>query len=581
MRQGGAYRRGAVAGLSLGEVFILLSFVLVLAVLQIDETQHEDRLGHVGTPDASGRTPPDPNEIQTLSAEAESLRRELGLADAENAKLSEVLAEKEVELKQAHEQFKQTAKENENGTNQLSAEALNQQLSAAKAEAASQLQELNAKLQLAEEKISELEDDVRNETERRAEAEAKAEAETASRVAAIDELAKANEHFELAAEENANLINQLSVEALNQQLSAAKAASQLQELSAKLQLEEDVRNEIERHAEAEAEAASQLQELNATLRLAEKKISELEEDVRSETERRAEAEAKAEAETASRVATSDELAKANRRFELAAEENADLASQLSAEALNRQQAEENIAELLRNLQELIAELQRSRARLAQAEETISNLEGKVQRENALRLKAESDAELERVRAAREEAARADATKQLEIQKEEARKEAEERAKASVSKEEKGENPPCWYVRVPKVGEGTREKQIYALNILVTDEFIMFGNRGLPSGKPDRDEQGDFTSEAKALGLPNFPYGEQINDAEASRHLKRLFNAGQDKDVRSYPCWFFAQVWDQTSTDSKARWRSIREDVIEPYVLIYRVKDDPWPGPSHQ
>lgn len=484
MRQGGGYRRGAVAGLSLGEVFILLSFVLVLAVLLIDdETQREAQQRHLAPLDANAAPPPDPNKIQTLS-EAESLRSELELArehirtlrqasvttverlahaEAEMSKLSEELAAKEAELERLGERLREAETETASLADELSAEKSSRQLAEEKtAEITAQLQELNIAFLQAEENISALESRVHDEIERRSEAGA-------------DAALRLNESDGLASSLESPLAN------------------------------------------AQADRDRLAEEL---------------------------------------VATESELEQVTR-------EKFDLAEQLSAEETIRQRAEEDIAELLRNLQELIAELQRNQERLAQTEETISNLEDDLRRETELRRQAEANAETERARADIEAAARA---------------EAEESARGSVSKEEKGENPPCWYVRVED-GQSTREKAIYALDIRVTDNFMMFGDLGLPSGKPDRGEQGDFTSEATALGLPNLPYGEQLGDAEASRHLEKLFNAGEDMRVRSYPCTFFARVWDHTSTDSKARWQSIWEGVIGQYVQPYRVKEDPWPHAS--
>lgn len=159
--------------------------------------------------------------------------------------------------------------------------------------------------------------------------------------------------------------------------------------------------------------------------------------------------------------------------------------------------------------------------------------------------------------------------------------AEEQIEERVSKSEKGSNPPCWYERVPaEGGSGTREKAIYALDLRVTDSEIMFGNRGLPSGEAEGSDNRirSFAAEAEMLGLPSMPYGVWLTHAEASSELKKLADAGNASDVRIYPCKFFAKVWDQTGTgpESKENWRRIKENVIERFVLIYVVKDDPWP-----
>ena len=83
MSQGRAYRRGTVAGLSLGEIFILLSFVLMVAVLLIsEEARREGPLGHVGVVHAASDTAPDPETEETLSDEAEQTRNELERAQS-------------------------------------------------------------------------------------------------------------------------------------------------------------------------------------------------------------------------------------------------------------------------------------------------------------------------------------------------------------------------------------------------------------------------------------------------------------------------------------------------------------------
>ena len=159
--------------------------------------------------------------------------------------------------------------------------------------------------------------------------------------------------------------------------------------------------------------------------------------------------------------------------------------------------------------------------------------------------------------------------------------AEEQIEERIKKSEKGSNPPCWYELVSaEGGSGTRERAIYALDLRVTDLEIMFGNRGLPPGAAKgSDSRGrSFAAEAEMLGLPDMPYGVWLTHAQASSELKKLADAGAASEVRTYPCKFFAKIWDQTGTgpESKDNWRRIREDVIERFVLIYVVKDDPWP-----
>ena len=85
MATGGAYRRGTIVGLTVAEIFMLVSFILIVAVLMISQEIREE---HQGTRPVPGVN--DANtllrlttRVETLSAKSENLERELTEARAE------------------------------------------------------------------------------------------------------------------------------------------------------------------------------------------------------------------------------------------------------------------------------------------------------------------------------------------------------------------------------------------------------------------------------------------------------------------------------------------------------------------
>ena len=268
--------------------------------------------------------------------------------------------------------------------------------------------------------------------------------------------------------------------------------------------------------------------------------------------------------------TQDALTRTTEHLKQAMEANRVLAERLERETVKRRQAEADADETLQQLTEKVAEVQNEvDAQRQKAEEhlnwgkdvTATAAKQIVELRDQLKAaNAETDREIRKANAAQAETEEA-----LAQQKEEMRKEREKRlaaearatkaemalAERDLSEVEKGVNPPCWYVRVPETdGEGSREKALYVLDIRVTDTIIEFGNRGLPEGKPDQGEHGDYMAEAKSLGLPGLPYGAPLSDKQASRLLEKLYRAGRDGEVRSYPCTFYARVWDHTNRQSK-------------------------------
>ena len=155
------------------------------------------------------------------------------------------------------------------------------------------------------------------------------------------------------------------------------------------------------------------------------------------------------------------------------------------------------------------------------------------------------------------------------------KEETDRRESAGQHADKGVDPPCWYVRVATANGGDREKALYAIDIAIHDHHIVLGRRNPPSGGPDRGESGSYRAEYDALGIGKLPYGKRLGNEEIRRALAPIRDAGNSGRVRSYPCKFYAQVWDRTGAASKSRWQQAHANVIQQYFNTYVVQDTPW------
>lgn len=142
-------------------------------------------------------------------------------------------------------------------------------------------------------------------------------------------------------------------------------------------------------------------------------------------------------------------------------------------------------------------------------------------------------------------------------------------------QEKGVDPPCWYTRVAKRGGKTREKPLYAVNVAIHDGHVVIGKRSV-SGLRNGTETGSYAREYTRLGLERLPYGRRLNDAEVRRAVAPVHEAGENGKVRSYPCKFYAQVWDRTNPGAKKGWKR-GLTLVQQFVNTYIVQEDPWPG----
>lgn len=158
------------------------------------------------------------------------------------------------------------------------------------------------------------------------------------------------------------------------------------------------------------------------------------------------------------------------------------------------------------------------------------------------------------------------------------RQAREEVERQLNLRRKGENPPCWYETVHKRKGGTREKPHYAFNIAVFDQHMIALPVSPPPGGAVDDGDGSYADEAAKLNFNALPYGVPLDNASMQRIFAHVSKAGTSGNVRSYPCVFFVRVWDKTSANAKARWKTAKEDILEGLFGTYTVRDDPFPQP---
>ena len=142
---------------------------------------------------------------------------------------------------------------------------------------------------------------------------------------------------------------------------------------------------------------------------------------------------------------------------------------------------------------------------------------------------------------------------------------------------KGENPPCWYKIVSDDREGTREKRLYLLNIAIEDHGLIVLRHQIPSGGAIDDGGRSYQEEAEELGLDRIRYGQLLKDKEFLQQVQHIYDSGQQKKVRTYPCVFSVRVWDLTSRTAKSRWQQAHDRTLEAFFSTYTMRDVPWPG----
>ena len=212
--------------------------------------------------------------------------------------------------------------------------------------------------------------------------------------------------------------------------------------------------------------------------------------------------------------------------------------------------------------EEIVTLRREKIEAQRRVETLHNAleEAELRRE-------ETEKEIQQ---AREEA------RQVVVARDEALEQVEMVAQELRVLREKGQNPPCWYEKVPNNAGGEREKAYYTFEVAVFDDNMVVRQLAPPPGGAVDDNGTDYASEAERLQLERVPYGTPLDDEAVVRHLQPIHDAGKGARVRSYSCTFFIRVWDETSPEAKARWKHAHDRILEGLFGTFTVSEDiPW------
>ncbi len=149
-----------------------------------------------------------------------------------------------------------------------------------------------------------------------------------------------------------------------------------------------------------------------------------------------------------------------------------------------------------------------------------------------------------------------------------------RAELYVSK---GVDPPCWYEVTDRPGK--REKEYFLLDIAVHDEHLLIRLHQAPPGRAI-DEQGQsavtsYAEEYAKLPLEPLATTGKVSLVEFQEIAKPIKRMGKNKQIRDYPCVFYAKIWDFTSATAKRRWQGARGK-IENFFYPLLIRNDSWP-----
>ena len=142
---------------------------------------------------------------------------------------------------------------------------------------------------------------------------------------------------------------------------------------------------------------------------------------------------------------------------------------------------------------------------------------------------------------------------------------------------KGNNPPCWYQKVPAGKGKTREKPYYVFNAAIYEDSIEMAPRTAPPGGAFDDGGGPYADEWKRLRIEELPYGKRLSDNEFIEAVRALVAQGRNRQVRTYECVFSVMVWDKTPDHAKKRWKDAHDRIIESSFSAYTVRDLEWKG----
>ncbi|MDA0312580.1 MAG: hypothetical protein O2992_10740 [Gemmatimonadetes bacterium] len=132
---------------------------------------------------------------------------------------------------------------------------------------------------------------------------------------------------------------------------------------------------------------------------------------------------------------------------------------------------------------------------------------------------------------------------------------------------KGIDPPCWYEEIPLQAGGTRERPVPLFDVAVFDEYLLVRDRPVPER---------YVVEKGQLPLAPVTFMQRLLDQEFVRMMRPIRQmAKEDRKVRPYSCVFFVNVWDETSSGSKERWKRATEGTIGAVFYRDTVGSESW------
>ena len=139
-------------------------------------------------------------------------------------------------------------------------------------------------------------------------------------------------------------------------------------------------------------------------------------------------------------------------------------------------------------------------------------------------------------------------------------------KLSALSAEKGQYPPCWYVKEKWPSGRDRERALYIFHVRIFDDGVLVKDIEAPTAEYARQK-------------PTLPYDREALNRKLtfdrfSAGFRPLKAEAEARKVQDYRCKFYVKVWDETSNIRS--YQLALEEVVESIFFTYRVRDDPWP-----
>ena len=106
-------------------------------------------------------------------------------------------------------------------------------------------------------------------------------------------------------------------------------------------------------------------------------------------------------------------------------------------------------------------------------------------------------------------------------------------------EDKGQYPPCWYVRVNEADGKQRERALYIFDVRISDKGIFV--KDIPAPTPE------YASQKVNLPFNRSALNKDISFDEFIKNFTPLKDAGDHKQVQKYSCKFYVKVWNATTS----------------------------------